>query len=63
MDGLHVFLADDSGSVAAGYALLVPFIGAVLGLALCRAMLSLRNLQNRSAVKASVRRRRYWTTN
>ena len=55
--GLSAFLSDDSGSISAEYALLVPFIGAALLLAIGQVTYTLLNPQNRVAVKVKARRR------
>ncbi len=55
--GLSRFLTDDSGSIAAEYALLIPLAGAALLLALGQVTYTLLNPQNRVAIKARVRRR------
>ena len=54
--GLSAFLSDDSGSISAEFALLVPLIGAALFLAISQVQ-TLLNPQNRVAVKVRVRRR------
>ena len=55
--GLSVFLSDDSGSIAVGYALLFPLVGAALLLVIGQVMQSLYNPQYRVAAKVRVRRR------
>ena len=54
--GMSAFLSDDSGSISAEFALLVPLIGAALFLAISQVQ-TLLNPQNRVAVKVRVRRR------
>ena len=57
--GMSRFLSDDSGSISAEYAFLVPFIGAAPLLAIGQVTYTLLNPQNRVAVKAKARRRVY----
>ena len=57
--GLSAFLSDDSGSISAEYALLFPVFGAALLLVVGQVTHSLFNPQNRVAVKARGRRRRF----
>ena len=54
--GMSAFLSDDSGSISAELALLVPLIGAALFLAISQVQ-TLLNPQNRVAAKVRVRRR------
>ena len=55
--GLSAFLSDDSGSIAAEYALLFPLAGAILLLVIGQVTQTLLNPQNRVAVKVRDRRR------
>ena len=57
--GMSRFLSDDSGSISAEYALLVPFIGAALLLAIGQVTYTLLNPQNRVAVRVKARRRNH----
>ena len=54
--GMRAFLSDDSGSISAEFALLVPVIGAALLLVIGQ-VYTLLNPQNRVAAKARGRRR------
>ncbi len=54
--GMREFLSDDSGSISAEFALLVPVIGAALLLVIGQ-VFTLLNPQNRVAAKVRVRRR------
>ncbi len=54
---MRAFLSDDSGSISAEFAFLIPVIGAALFLVAGQVTHTLLNPQNRVAVKARVRRR------
>ena len=57
--GMSMFLSDDSGSISAVHAVLVPLVGAALLLVIGQVTNTLLNPQNRVAVKARARRRNF----